>query len=658
MRKKKQKIPRPPVCAGPAALEFLEPGAPLSRLYQGLLILLFLLLTLLAIRQVGSPDAGFHLKAGDFILTGHGWPDTDSFTYTLNNRHYLDTSWGYQVLLTLAHRAGGAPGMVIFHWIILAALFFLIYKTARLSSVDPATLFALMGAGILACEIRYDIRPELLSYLFFAAVLYAVHRHAFGLKTPLWVLPLLLWLWANCHALFVLGWAVLACAIVGLWWRDHRPDKPLLLWTLASFLAPLVNPYGLRGVLFPFTLLTRFQSGNIFAQTVGEFSSPFAIRTSPETPYYPWLPIWTFRIVAVLLPAAVVVLLRRRTYWAALLGLIFIPLGAKMVRNIPVMLIAALPVMVWALPVSELWRRLRWPARRARFARNALLAAMALSAVGLGLRVRTNAYYLSTLRPDRFGWGWNRAVLPVDAAQYVKRTGLPGRMLNDFCFGGYLMWALPQPVFADDRLELAGEEFYKGFQEIFSSSEALERAAARYGIQWIILPHTQEPAAVARLSTDPRWRLAYLDRVAVIFIREGSNAPGWVDRDSVERLAPQTPDLTGLPGLGGPPRRSPLMRWLSGLVKPQHYPMEEFNTAVFHYYRDEYSLAEAWLRAALMAGGEAYNDIYLNLGITLAQEKNYSGAALCYRAVLRDEPGNTTAAGRMAALVSAGRAPW
>ena len=634
---------------GPSGL--LKPGEPPARWNRGVLILLFVLLALFAMRQVGDPDVGFHLKAGDWFLSGHGWPGYDTFTYTLNDHPYVDTSWGYQVLLRLSHMAGGTPGMVVFHLMMLAGLFFLLYKTARLAPVDPATLVFLFGAGIVACELRYEIRPEILSYLFLAAILYLLYRRALGLKTALWLLPILLWLWANSHALFAMGWAAIACVAAGLWIRDRKPDEKLLLWGGVSLLTPLMNPYGFKGWVYPFILLTRFQTKNAFAQNISELASPFALRLSAGESFYAAWPIWTFRCLTVLAVAAFVLLLVRKKWWAAFIVLAFLPLSVRAIHNMPLLIITALPAMIWALPISDLRHLMDMPERRARMIRNGVLITTAVLAVVLGLRVMTGAYYISSRRPTRIGWDWNSSLLPVKAAEYVKRAGLQGPMLNHFNFGGYLMWTLPQRVFMDGRNEMAGEAFFNQCRAILSSPEALEEAARHYGFQWIILPYTAEPFAFSMISSDPHWRLACLDApAAVVFVREGPGADRWVDRDSILRRPPPLAPLNTLPGLGGTPRRGPLMRWLSGLVARPAYPLEAKGRAVFHYFRGEYALAEAWYRAVLQEGGADYYEIYLNLGSSLAWQKKYDEAAACFHAVLREDPGNTIAFDNLAIL--------
>ena len=44
---------------------------------------------------------------------------------------------------------------------------------------------------------------------------------------------------------------------------------------------------------------------------------------------------------------------------------------------------------------------------------------------------------------------------PVKAVAYIKANKLAGPMLNDYTFGGYLIWAAPQyPVMMDGRTDL------------------------------------------------------------------------------------------------------------------------------------------------------------------------------------------------------------
>src|SRR5882672_2389291 len=256
------------------APSLLSPGRPLPAVHRGALILSFALLAILATRQVGSLDIGFHLKAGERILDGHGWPRTDPFTFTVPDHPYVDTSWGYQALAAVVHGTCGVNGLVFLDVALILAVFALLYRSARLAPVDPTTLVLLLLAGGIASEMRFEARPELLSWTFLALVLHILHRHALGLRSPLWALAAIHLVWANAHSLFVLGWGALLCFLAGTWLETRRLDRALLGWSLASVAITLVNPYGWRGAAFPFTLTTRFQEQNPFSQSIGEFISP------------------------------------------------------------------------------------------------------------------------------------------------------------------------------------------------------------------------------------------------------------------------------------------------------------------------------------------------------------------------------------------------
>ena len=44
---------------------------------------------------------------------------------------------------------------------------------------------------------------------------------------------------------------------------------------------------------------------------------------------------------------------------------------------------------------------------------------------------------------------------PVDAVAFINNHHLSGNMLNDYVYGGYLIWAAPEhPVFVDGRADV------------------------------------------------------------------------------------------------------------------------------------------------------------------------------------------------------------
>jgi hypothetical protein len=591
---------------------------------------------------VGSPDLGFHLRTGEYILEGHGFPRTDPFTETMRTHRYTDTSWGYDVFVAAIHRLGGAPGLVLVHALLVMFTLFMLYRTTRLLAGDPTTLVLVFLAGVVAMETRFEVRPEILSYALLAVLLHLLHRYAAGLPVGLWMLPALMLVWANVHSLYVLGWAAMAAFVVGLWAARKRFDLRLARWCGLAIAVAFLNPYGWRGIVFPFTLLTRFREQNPFAQTIGEFVSPFAFQTLARFPFYPELSIWTYCVLAGLAAISLLVLARRRRWATVLVGLIVLVLSARMLRNLPLFVVGMLPPLVWTLPVE---RVLVWfgASRRLHVALARGLAGFALVfAVGLGLRVVNNAYYIDARRPERFGLGWSATRLPIETADYIRHAPLSGSMLNHLNLGGYLMWAQPKPVFIDGRLEVVGESFYRYYLNAFHSEPALEACVAEHNVGWIVFPYLEEMDLLRRLSQNPRWTLAHVDPVAVVFARTASNPV------PAQLWPPPVPvDPASLPGLGGHPRSSRLRRWLSGFVAKQEFPFDEYQRGLFYTIRRDMQPASEWLSLAVRNSNGAYYEIYLSLAQVLDQLGKSDLAGQAFRVVLSEDPQNRIARKRI-----------
>ncbi len=599
------------------------------------LVAVFVLLGSLSFRQVASVDVGFHLRAGGHILSGAGWPTTDPFTYTVGDHAYVDTSWGYQVVLTWVERVFGSPGMVLLH----SALLFVAFGSATVCAgkrgVGYLALPMLLLLGVLAAELRFQVRPELLSYAWLAAVLHLLRRHSRGAKTPLWLLPIVFLLWVNSHSLFVLGWAALFCFTIGTAVRDRRFDRELAGWSMVSVVVTVLNPYGWRGVLFPLELATRLDKGNLFAWNIGEFGSPWSVLRSDQLQYH-LLPVGAFWILVAIALLSLIPLWKQRRFSELLICVTFLPLSMTMVRNMPLLPIAALPSMAVGLAAA-------WP--RGKRLRRAGLLLPIVAALLLALWVRSDAYYVGNLRSARFGSDWNRLTQPVAAADWARSVEPPGRVLNHLNFGGYLMWALSEPVFIDGRLEVMGEEFFAGYRRILAVRPELERTVARYGIGWTVFPYKIAPRMLRERSDDPAWRLAHVDSLSAVFVREGPAAASLVD-ETVSRR-PSVLEFDALPGLGGPPRVSRWRWWLGGLAVRREFPTDAFQLGLFHLYRGAYDSAAAYFGEAVRRSDGRFLEVYNNLGATLFRMNRWAQARACYRVVLDEDPHHPIARRRM-----------
>src|SRR5262245_60485555 len=83
-----------------------------------------------------------------------------------------------------------------------------------------------------------------------------------------------MWLWANTHGTYQLGFAYLGLHLLGRWCDGKRPwegrERTLLIASVVAFAVVFVNPYGVALVTFPFELLSR---GDILSHII-EWKSP------------------------------------------------------------------------------------------------------------------------------------------------------------------------------------------------------------------------------------------------------------------------------------------------------------------------------------------------------------------------------------------------
>ena len=107
---------------------------------------------------------------------------------------------------------------------------------------------------------------------------------------------------------------------------------------------------------------------------------------------------------------------------------------------------------------------------------------------------------------------------PVAAVAKLKTLNLT-RVLNDYGFGGYLIFA-GVPTFIDGRTELYGEKFFVDHNAAsgLMKPENLFRLLERYDIEATLM-RTQSAATTLLDHTDG-WQKIYSDDIATIHLRK------------------------------------------------------------------------------------------------------------------------------------------
>ena len=190
-----------------------------------------------------SNDGWWHLEMGKYILTYHRLPVPDPFgfaTYLRGPaypgedivRHFnLTQEWLTEVIFYPLYRLGGYGAIVLFRALILAtacgAIGLVVWRrTTRFylsiaAALAPATVLYLTATD----------RPHIFT-IFFAAVFLLI----LDARRPLWLLPPLALVWANCHGGFIMSWILVGAFCAEALYqrlRGHPPADEARLW-LAS----------------------------------------------------------------------------------------------------------------------------------------------------------------------------------------------------------------------------------------------------------------------------------------------------------------------------------------------------------------------------------------------------------------------------------------
>src|SRR3990167_883104 len=179
-----------------------------------------------------NADIGRHIKLGEIIWQTGEVPKNNLFSFTepdfpFTNHHWLSEVVFYKVYSlgndpvkssSDDHGAGwmnGLKAIMIFKVIVLLATYFLLFLTVRKRNIFAITLAFLVS--IFVFSARTEPRPEIFSYLIFAAYLFVIYK----IKEPqnyklkilnskfqfswLWLLPILQIFWVNLHIYFIIG---------------------------------------------------------------------------------------------------------------------------------------------------------------------------------------------------------------------------------------------------------------------------------------------------------------------------------------------------------------------------------------------------------------------------------------------------------------------
>jgi hypothetical protein len=446
------------------------------------------LLLTLGPRLLNDPDSYSHIAVGRWILEHGALPTSDPFSFSKHGAHWIPFEWLSEVIYVAVYALAGWAGVVVLAAAAIAlAVSLLTHFLLRELSPKLALVMVMAAVALLAPHML--ARPHVLALpimvAWAASLVRCMDQRA---PPPYWALPLLV-LWANLHGSVVLGLGLIGPAVLEALLNEKRSEWPrvLLLWLPFAALAVVaccLTPYGPGSLLMPITTLGLGQALNYIAEWRPQDFSHFG----------------TFEF---LLLAGIFALSRGVTLpvvrTLVLLGLLHFALAQVRNADLPALLA---PLYLAAPLARQFGARAEDDATGS--ARGMNLAALGVMIVATGLALARDVRPALRNTPEA-------AVANVDLAK-------AGPVLNDYSFGGYLIFA-GIPTFIDGRGELYGGEFIARYNRGLSLADLPDflKLLDHYKFGATLL--APDTPAVALLDRLPDWQRVYSDDVAVVHKR-------------------------------------------------------------------------------------------------------------------------------------------
>ena len=409
----------------------------------------------------GDSDTYWHLATARWSVDHGTLLRNDVFSSTVAGHPYGVGEWLGELVLYGAYVAGGWAGIAVLRGLLVAIAAFFITRIARSSGAPWIVTLPLVVAGLAIASITWTDRPQLWTFALFPLLLELLLRVRAGRERLLLAVPPLFLLWANLHGGYVVGLALVAIfAIEAALRRRGRLAAYLAGALILGAAVTLIDPV-------PFDAgTTAREDAAAPPRFITEFLPP-DVLTPPGALF-----------ALFILGAAAAAMLRGGNLLDAGLLLPLLWLGLSAQRHMPFFVIAATPFIArWVADVVGAWLPRRAPP-----------ASLGPILAGILLIAALVAIPFAPSRPDERAY-------PAGAAEALR--GGSGVLLNEFDWGGWLIWNVPErPVFVDGRYVPYLGGVFDDFREAVRLGPGWQEVLRRYDVAEVLI-RPDRPLAVA-----------------------------------------------------------------------------------------------------------------------------------------------------------------
>ncbi|MHB8718759.1 MAG: hypothetical protein ACYDAC_07700 [Candidatus Dormibacteria bacterium] len=479
----------------------------------------------LTVQPFRDTDVWWHLAVGRLILA-HGIPSTEPFSFLHAANPWVGQQWLYEVTIARLVSAGG-PGLASLVLGLAGCGAFLI-STLSIPRVRRPAGPWMAAALLLSCLVAAQllgVRGQVVTLLGTAVVLYVIARWRQGARRVLYALPPVLALWANLHAGFITGLAIMALALLVVRDVDAASRRSLAIALVASLVATLLNPAGPR----------------LWGYVISTFDNPTLTSLATEwmSPDFHNLFLRIFEVNVVLLLVAWFLAPRRDAFDVILATLAFVASLAAQ-RNVSLFALVASPQL--AAYGSAAWQAHRhrlprpWPPRLGRRGPAPLWFSASAAAVVIAATAGALAPQLTATAAASY----ERTHEPESAATWVAVHQPGQRVFSTDTMGGYLAYRFPagRVVYLYDETAIFGDAALRRYLTVAELQPGWPALFTTGGVSVAVLPGTApQVAALLTLGWRPACRDVASGTVVLVADPAATGAGGALSTDPTSLAA-------------------------------------------------------------------------------------------------------------------------
>lgn len=476
--------------------------------------------TMLLFQPATDPDFGWQYKYGEYIVTHQELLKDNIFSFTYANYQWANSYWVSQIIFFVFFNIFGlAFSPLLFSFIFSSFVWLIISKLPKGNTFSKTTVFIITLLPIISYQIV--VRPMYFSSFFLLSLVYVLLYKPKLIRFT----PLLFVVWANMHADFTMGLLIVAVykffEVIKLY-REKTLTSQFFLKSSVNYaaclLATLVNPYGIglwttllkdTSHFFKLLSINEMLPVNIYTASVGEVVMLLL---------FPGIIL----SVAVLIPTVNKILNRKTEFgaWYISLLIIFFIWSIRSIYFVRILFLVGMPGFYYLLNLysSEIAKRFE-PQVKKNLRLIGIMTIVMISLVAIQTLLTNLTYALDN------DYLCTKKKLPCVAVEKIKELKPEGNMFNDYSWGGYLIWQLPEyKTFIDGRMpswkyndNYLFEDYLKISRDYGNNKELFDNYTNTYDIRWVILKNDAKFAG--ELIQSNSWYVIYQDDICKVLVK-------------------------------------------------------------------------------------------------------------------------------------------